>query len=72
MGYDFLILFSTFLISKVIHDYPNKHQKITTLHCLEMNYYVNFWGHSMDNGFIFKKDKLKLKYKRKKKILGAV
>ena len=29
MGYDFLILFSTFLISKVIHDYSNKQQKIT-------------------------------------------
>ena len=26
----------------------------------------------MDNGFIFKKNKLKLKYKREKKILGAV
>ena len=24
-------------------------------HCLEMNYYVNFLRHSMDNGFIFKK-----------------
>ena len=29
-------------------------------------------GHSMDNGFIFKKKKLKLKCKREKKILGAV
>ena len=22
-------------------------------HCLGINYYVNFLGHSMDNGFIF-------------------
>ena len=41
-----------------------------TAHCLGMIYYVNFLGHSMDNGFIFKKIKQKLKYKREKKILG--
>ena len=30
-------------------------------HCIGMNYYVNFLGHSMDNGFIFKKKEIYIK-----------
>ena len=42
--------------------------------CLGLIYYNMHekCGHSMDNGFIFKKSKWKLEYEREKKILGAV
>ena len=39
-------------------------------HCLGINYYVNFLGHSMGNGFISKKKKLKKNVKERKRSWG--